>query len=454
VRIWTRALLTAASVLALVPAGAMAAPALSPTSYDPDGDPEQLTLGPDGNVWAALSANPANHEFARINQDGTFTYADTQADHTIVGLTTGPDVAGGPNNRIWISYNGGVSKYDPVTNTATDFPIAGLDTAQGITHDADGNIWVVDSGATPGVIKIAPTGAKIDDVPVAASNGRGVALGSDGRIWWVDFTSGDIHATNKDAPYTTTTYDAGAGSPQQIAAGPAGQLGYSYASNAIGRITTDGVPANTTATGTDAFGVTFGRDGSYWIAEFLKDKLVRLSPDGTSTEPITLPAGTFPRYVAADAHDNIWVQSSMGTKLIYKVTGVEAPPPPQTTDPGNGGTGPTGPTGNGPTGPSVTPDTAAPLLSRAKVDTKKRRLTITLDEPAALQLTIQQKVKRGKKNVWKRIRPVIKKQGKVGVNTISLGKKFKKGTYRVQVTATDVLGNKTKSPKTAGFKVK
>jgi streptogramin lyase len=427
----------------------MAAPALDPGTFDPDGDPTQLAQGPDGFVYVALTGNLQNKEFARINSDGTFTYFDTPVNgRSIVGLTSGPDVAGGPNNRLWLSFNGGVVKFDPAAGTGTDYVIPTIDQAQGITPDADGNLWVVD--ANDGLVKVAPDGTKIADVGAAQgakAGGRGAALGSDGRIWSVNFNDGDVHATNKDAPYTTATYDAGAGNPQQIVAGPAGQLGYSYANVAVGRITTDGVPTVTSAPGSDAFGATFGRDGSYWFAEFLSQKVSRLTPGGDYTQPIELPANSGPRYLAADASNNIWVQTAT-SKVIHKITGVEPPPQPQPEP-----TTPQ-PTNPEPTGPSVTPDTVAPLLSKAKVDTKKRRLALTLDEPAALQVVIQQKVKRGKKNVWKRVRPVIKKNGKAGANTIALGKKFKKGAYRVRVTATDVLGNKTAKPKTVGFKVK
>lgn len=451
-RLWTRALLTAVTVLVLAPAGVMAAPALDPTAYDPDGDPQQLAKGPDGNVYVALTGNSQQKEFARINQNGSFTYFDTPTNgRAIVGLTTGPDVAGGPNNRLWLSFNGGVIKFDPAAGTGTEHLIPTLDTAQGITADADGNIWAVDSN--DGIIKIGADGTKIKDIGAAEgakAGGRGVALGSDGLIWWVNFNDGDIHRTTKDAPYATVTFDAGAGNPQQIVAGPAGQLGYSYANVQVGRITTTGVSTNTPAPGSDAFGATFGRDGNYWFAEFLAQKVSRLTPDGQYTQPITLPANSGPRYIAADASNNLWVQTATSLK-IHKVTGVEAPAQPQ--DPGTTGGGTTG-GGGETTPPPPPPDTIAPVLSRVAVNVKKRRLLLTLDEPAALSVVVDQRVKRGNKRVWKKVRGPLKKQGVAGANTVGLGKKFKKGTYRARVTATDALGNKTAKPKTVGFKVK
>ena len=444
-RIWTKALLTAASLLALAPAGAMAAPALDPTSYDPDGDPEQLAIGPDGFVYVALSGAPGK-EIARINTDGTFTYFDLPGTPAVVGLVAGPDVAGGPNNRLWLTYNGGVVKFDPVAGTGTDHPIATLNTAQGITPDAEGNLWAVDSGVTPGLVKIAPSGVKIADVDVAGTQGRGATLGSDGRIWWAD-SNGSVHATSTAAPNATQDVAVG-GNPQQVAAGPAGQIGYGAPSNLIGRLATDGSFQSTDAPGTDSFDVTFARDGAYWFAQSVPDKVGRLTTTGEYTQPITLPTGAFPRYLAADASNNIWVQSAMGTKKIYKITGVEPPPQPQTTDPGTGNTG-----GNTDGGPTVTPDTAAPAISQLKLSLKTRRVTLRLDEPGELTVFFDKKVKRGKKNVWKKVRGPIRKQAKAGLNRVAFNK-FKKGTYRLRVTATDVVGNKTAKAKTLTFKVK
>lgn len=438
-RIWTRALLTAALLLALVPAGAMAAPALDGTFDAPPGaQPKQLAQGPDGNVWVILSGG--GNEYAKVAPDGTITPFDAAP------VTNLADVTSGPNGHVWFSYSGGILEVDPATGVGTPRPVADIDAGvRGITADADGNLWVVDGA---GLVKVSPAGATLKNLPVGVS-GRDITLGSDGRVWWADANGAAINATLTADPYTTQVFPVGGG-PQEIAAGPAGQLAFGNPiknPQEVSRIAVDGTVANTPDPLADPFGVAFANDGAYWFAEFGSQTIARLTTDGQLTKPFTLPANSGPRYIATGANNTLWVSAETSNK-IHRITGVEPPPQPeQPTTPQ--------PTNPEPTGGSVTlPDTAAPLLSRAKVDTKKRRLALTLDEPAALQVVIQQKVKRGKKSVWKRVRPVIKKNGTVGANNISLGKKFKKGTYRVQVTATDVLGNKTAKPKTVGFKVK
>jgi streptogramin lyase len=448
-RIWTRALLTAAAVLALVPAGAMAAPTLDPTAYTPSNTPGHITGGPDGNAWFAIAGGAGGKEYGKITPAGTITEFDTPTDGRVLA-----DVTSGPNGHVWFSYTDGVLEVDPATGTGVEHPLVGqLPAPKGIAADADGNLWAV---AADKVVKISSAGVKLSDsqlglAPVGPS-GRDIVLGSDNRLYLANFGTQTVLAFSPASPDTPQTIAVAPEGPQELASGP-GQVGVSVPSNVVGRISTAGVFTPTTATLSDTTGLAYGRDEAFWGAEFGINKVGRTSAvDGTHTAQFDLPAGSGPRYIAAVTDGTIFVTAETSKKL-HRITGIEAPPAPVTPDPGTGTDPGTGP-GTGPTGPTVTPDTAAPLVSRAKVDTKKRRLTITLDEPATLNLTIQQKVKRGKKSVYKRIRPVIKKQGKAGANTISLGKKFKKGTYRVQVTATDVLGNKTAKPKTVGFKVK
>jgi hypothetical protein len=137
------------------------------------------------------------------------------------------------------------------------------------------------------------------------------------------------------------------------------------------------------------------------------------------------------------------------SKKILRITGVVPPPPPQTPDTGN--TGNPGNTGD-PGQPGVTPDTAAPAVTRGKVNARTRKLSLRLNEPAALRAVVQQKVRRGKKRVWKRVRGPLNKPGKAGTNSIALGRKFKAGSYRAVVTATDFSGNKTTAR--IGFRVR
>ena len=61
-----------------------------------------------------------------------------------------------------MTQSGGVVKVNPASPAAgTAFPIATLLGPRGIAADRQGNLWAVGAGS---LVKIAPSGAKIDDV--------------------------------------------------------------------------------------------------------------------------------------------------------------------------------------------------------------------------------------------------------------------------------------------------
>jgi virginiamycin B lyase len=418
----------------------MAAPHLD-DSFNVTGAPKQITQGPDGNLWVVLSGG--GKEFARVTPTGAVTEFDAPP-----GIASLEDVTSGPNNRVWFSAVGNVVEVDPASpTTPTAHSVAQLQAPRGLVQGADGNLWVIDTNTNEGLVKVGPNGAFISEHAVAGSNGRGIALGSDGRVWWADFGNGSVRAT--DTAGATQTFPASTNGLQEIAAGPAGQLAFTQQANQpyeLGRVATDG-SAQLTIVDREPFGIDFGTDDAYWVAEFATDSVGRFTTDGQLTHPITLPAGSGPRYIAKGPNNTLWVTAET-SKKIYRIVDVVAPPPPQDPggnpggDPGNtGGTGGTG--GTVDPGPTVTPDTAAPAVTRAKVNPRTRKLSLRLDEPAALRVIVQQKVRRGKKRVWKRVRGPLNRQGKPGVNSVALGKKFKDGSYRAVVTATDAAGNKT-----------
>ena len=440
------AALTTAGLLAAAPV-ANAAPTLDPAAgFALSATPGHIAPGPDGNVWFTLPGG-AGKEFGRIAPDGTITEFDTAVPHAFTDVASGPSVAGGAHDRIWFAYSGGVYVHDPVSGTGTDHSIPTIGAARGITADADGNIWVVEAD---GLVKVAPDGTKIDDVPVAGSGGRGIALGSDGRVWWADFGGAAIRATSTAAPYPTATFATGDG-PQEIAAGPAGQLGFSNPANQIGRVSTDGTPQQTPDAGTDPFGVAYGADGAYWYAQFATQTIGRLTTDGQYTKPITLPAGSGPRHIAAGPGNTLWVTAETSAK-IYRITGVEPPAPEDGGGNGGDGGGDAGDAGGNPGGAIA--DTIAPVVSGAKVNARRRKLSVRLSEAATVRVVVQQKrARRNGKRYWKSVRKLPAAQREAGRNGFALGKKrFTRGAYRIVLTAKDAAGNSAR--RTVGFRVR
>jgi virginiamycin B lyase len=433
----------AAALAAALPAAASAAPVHDGT-FTPSGQPVQITTGPDGAAWFTLAGSTANKEFGRIAADGTITEFDTPAAQNATALTA----AGG---SIWLGYDSGVIKVDPAN------PNAGVATPSGakingnpldMAADGAGNVWVVDGN---GVVRVntaaAPT---FDDVPSGAG-GREIALGGDGRMWWADFGGSAIQATTTGAvPATTKVIDTPS-APQGIAAGPGTQMAFGAPNNLAGRISPGGAAQYTTDTGGDwGFGIALGADGAYWAPRFPKDSLGRLTTDGGYTTPITLPAGSGPRRIAAGAGNTLWVTLEL-SKQIARISGVTAPvaTPPATP-------------------PAAPRDTVKPRLARLKVDVAKRRLSVRLSEAASLRVTIEKRTfgkrkgkkcqaakkgRTGKKCVrYVKVRS-LRKAGKAGANTVSLGKKLGPARYRVSLVAVDKAGNRSATAR-KGFTVK
>ena len=432
--------LAVAAVVVLAPAAA-AAPALDGT-FTPSGKPGHIARGPDGNVWFSISGSSAGKELGRIAPDGTITEYDTPNNLAVSDLASGPSTAGGAHDRVWLTQEGAVTRWDPATGTGTAHTIATLAGPRDIAADRDGNMWAV---AIDRVVKIGPDGTKLGDFLIGQVGGRGITLGSDGRMWLADFGNQAIRAfttANPNAPQTIATGVA----PQEIEPGPEGQLAASLPNSEIARVSIQGALEKTTDAATDPFGIAYGNDGAYWIALFTTHAVARLTPAGEYTKPIALPAGTGPRYIAAGANDTLWVSGETSGK-VHRITGVaaEAPPP-----------------------PPPPPDTTPPELTGAKVSVRKRRLSITLSEPATLSVRIDVKrngrrsggnckaLKKGERTrkpcrYWKRVRTVAA-AGTAGKNAIDLGKPLRAGTYRAVVTGTDVAAN-AGGPVYAGFKV-
>src|SRR3954471_575689 len=100
-------LLAAAACALLAAAPAHAAPVVE-NSFTVSGMPGEIAAGPDGNVWVTLSGSSDSKELARTPPAGTVKEFDSPSGQAITDLAPGPSAAGGPVNRLWGAYNGGV----------------------------------------------------------------------------------------------------------------------------------------------------------------------------------------------------------------------------------------------------------------------------------------------------------------------------------------------------------
>jgi virginiamycin B lyase len=126
------------------------------------------------------------------------------------------------------------------------------------------------------------------------------------------------------ASITEFPIPSNSGSPNQIVAGPDGNLGFTEndpVSNAIGRITTDGQIAEfeIPTFGGSPFGITVGPDGNLWFAENFTDKIGRITTDGQITK---FPIGAnrqFTEGITTGPDGSLWFAEN-GSHAIDKVT--------------------------------------------------------------------------------------------------------------------------------------
>lgn len=297
-------------------APALAAPAVT-GEFDVDGEPQGIAVGPDGNIWTPLAGSTS--EFARITPDGQVTNLD-------VGGVSGGEgiVALGPH--LWVTSPTELVRITPgAVPQFQTFTFNDIIQPQAIVVGPDGHLW---TGSADKVLEfdVANPDAPALDPHTVGGGLRDIAAGTDGRLWVADFADKRVIAVNTDG--TFTPHDVAGGGPQGIGAGPGGQVLYTNpnaANTEIGLLSLGGSPQKLPFGATDPFGVTFGQDGVYWVAQFnAGGKILRISTTGAVEEFTGLSAPS--RQIARGQADTIWVGLEQAKK-VGRISGVVPPAP-------------------------------------------------------------------------------------------------------------------------------
>jgi virginiamycin B lyase len=225
------------------------------TGFPADGEPRNITTGPDGLMWFTdfSSVN-------RINADGTVTSFD--AEPTFGAGPSINDIVAGPDGNLWFTkFNppGQIGKITP-DGTMTAVTAFTDGNVQDIIVGPDGNLWYTKPfTSTTGLIgKITTGGVTTEYTPPNTSpQPRDMAIGSDGNIWYTD----------------------DGGSPTNV--------------GSILRVTTDGAFTPVAESGvTPGFGpgffgtaIALGPDGNIWVPlGGAGPAVARITPAGAVTE--------------------------------------------------------------------------------------------------------------------------------------------------------------------------
>ena len=309
-----------------------------------------ITAGPDGALW-----------FTGVTgKVGRITTAGAVTEFAVLGPDTGDQITTGPDGNLWVgdSASQAVVRVTPA-GVATSFHIPGkYSTVSGLTAGPDGNLWLTGSesgynpGQTPLVAKISP-GGSVTSFPFPARTTLDPTLGvpylglaalttgPDGALW----VGGDQIIVRVATDGTTTRFPLTLDGARatSIVTGPDGALWFTETftdanqnkSAAVGRITTAGVvsqyPIPTAGSADD---IVRGPGDDLWFVEGRPDSiayppagdLARITPAGVVT-PVHVAFPSQDRTgliggLAKGPDGNVWFTTAYTNKKDVVVHGV------------------------------------------------------------------------------------------------------------------------------------
>ena len=145
-----------------------------------NGTVQNLTYGPDGNVWFT---EPSANKVGRITPLGAVTEWPTTHDKPW-------DIAAGPDGNVWFTAQGNGGAIGRITSLGaiTEFT-TGLTSSSnpaGIVAASDGFLYFAET-AHHAIGRISTSGAITElATPTTSSTPEGVTIGPDGNVWYVD----------------------------------------------------------------------------------------------------------------------------------------------------------------------------------------------------------------------------------------------------------------------------
>lgn len=448
---WTkrsRRTLTLAAAMLATASPAAAAPTIQEFQPLPTAgsQPQDLVLGPDGNIWFTEKGNKMIGRMNPNNPSQLDEYPTVGGEPEVIIV--------GPDGALWYTELAAktVGRIAPgPAPSAVSFAASNLESPRGIAVGPDGNLWVTDAGAvTPEVYRIAPNGTVLGSIPLPTGfNARGITKGPDNNMWVADFSDpGRIaRITTAGTPEVNPPngYPVPAGAtPLDIIAAGDGNLWYTAQGTTVGRMTTAGVATHFTSKGVDPFGIAIGPDGAVWYAEFQANAVGRVDFAGNTINVPGMTGAAGPRYVTAGPGNTLWFTEETGNRL-GRVTGIEMP---QTTPP--------------PPPPPPPPDTTRPDVTRFRITRSVFRLgglgTVIRwrqSEAATNTIVFHRRVNAR----WRRVpRRRMRFQASAGAHRlrfrgrVSLRKPLRPGRYRMTMRARDAAGN-VSSPDRVRFRL-
>lgn len=276
----------------------------------------KIVAGPDGNMWAAVPG-AAPDDVARITPSGEVK------EFELGGVEAPSGIALGPEGKLWVTGTNAVASFSPSDpkGTVAETQNTAIAGNSPIVAGPDGNMWV----ATQEIVLHFPPGSPKTSTPIAVPELSPRDIDVAGSLLAVS----DAGAKNRIATFTTAGVEKDfpiGGASQGVSGGPGGQIAFSApgaSPEQVGLISPPSPPVSSELLN-DPFGVAFGSDGAYWIAQF-SGQVTRMTTSGEKTSLAGLPKES-PRQIAAGPDNTIWVTLSKNeAEGVARISGLEPP---------------------------------------------------------------------------------------------------------------------------------
>ncbi|MES2172299.1 MAG: Virginiamycin B lyase [Actinomycetota bacterium] len=302
------ALAVAGGALALVgmlafasPAPAVPTPVASTWPTTAGAVPENITVGPDGNLWFT---ERGTNSIGRVTPAGVITEFPVPTAASLPdGITSGPD------GNLWFS-EGNAGKIGRITpaGVITEFPLAAGAGPAGIVAAPDGNLWFADEANskigdidTTGVVLNEYSAASVSDAP------HQIVVGSDGNLWYTNSNGASIGTTDITTG-AATDYALPTAVPGTsfLALGSDGNIWFSVIGLSGGGDITPAGTVSVLAGMDDANAVTSGPDGKIWISDDASGTIDTVTTAGANIAQYRVGVIAPPSSLVTGPDGNIW----------------------------------------------------------------------------------------------------------------------------------------------------
>jgi len=265
--------------------------------------PYHLVTGADHNLWAAAAcsfgADIVSSELIRVTTTGTITVFDLPSDPRTFGRAPGA-LIDGPDGYLWVvTYRNSLAEVDLASGTVhSEHPLpSGATINVGIAVGSDGNVWFTE----PNRIGFMTTSGSITEFPLPRPNTTpvGITAGSDGNLYFLEGGFSTIGRITTGGVVTEFALPSGS-MPGTMRVAADGNLWFTD-TNKLGSMTSAGMVQEVsmpTAT-SQASSLAPGPDGNLWFVENTTNQIGKVGTrhnvlvlDKTGIGFARVPAGT------------------------------------------------------------------------------------------------------------------------------------------------------------------